>query len=139
MGKTKSRSYTITPGKSSDRRTHQQVGAFLFVVGGISMSMRQEAPEAQKQFYNSKEWQRCRATYIASVGGLCERCEAKGIIRPGKIVHHKEYITAQNVTDPVVLLNPDNLEYLCLECHNSEHFKSNKRYVIDEFGKVEIR
>lgn len=103
------------------------------------MSMRQDAPIEQKQFYNSKEWQRCRASYISSVGGLCERCSAKGIIRPGKIVHHKEYITSQNITNPVVLLNPDNLEYLCMDCHNAEHFKNIKRYVIDEFGRVDCR
>lgn len=103
------------------------------------MSMRQDAPEQQRAFYHSKEWLRCRESYIASVGGLCERCEAKGIIRPGKIVHHKEYITAQNVTDPVVLLNPNNLEFLCMDCHNTEHFKNDKRYVIDECGRVAVR
>lgn len=103
------------------------------------MSMRQDAPEAQKRFYKSRAWQNCRAEYIASVGGLCERCESKGIIRPGKIVHHKEYISLENITDPSVLLNPDNLELLCMDCHNAEHFKDRKRYSIDEFGRVVIR
>ena len=103
------------------------------------MSMRQEAPEAQKRFYKSKEWQRCRAAYISSVGGLCERCQHNGIIRPGKIVHHKDYISVENITDPSILLNPDNLEYLCMDCHNAEHFKNIKRYVIDEFGRVDCR
>ena len=100
------------------------------------MSMRQEAPEEQKRFYNSDAWQRCRSEYLSLVGGLCERCESKGIVRPARIVHHKEYISVQNITDPAVLLSFDNLEALCQDCHNAEHFKSNKRYQIDEFGRV---
>lgn len=103
------------------------------------MSMRQDAPEEQKRFYDSDIWKRCRSEYLSSVGGLCERCEAKGIIRPARIVHHKEYISAQNITDPAVLLSFDNLEALCQDCHNREHFKSNKRYRIDEFGRVTAR
>jgi len=63
----------------------------------------------------------------------------KGIIRPARVVHHKEYITAANVTDPKMLLAYDNLEALCQDCHNQEHFKSNKRYRVDEFGRVEVR
>ena len=103
------------------------------------MSMRQDAPEEQKRFYNSDAWERCRSEYLSLVGGLCERCESKGIVRPARIVHHKEYISAQNITDPAVLLSFDNLEALCQDCHNREHFKSNKRYQIDKFGRVTAR
>lgn len=114
----------------------QSAGAFVL---DEFMSMRAEAPEIQKAFYNSKAWQRCRSEYLSSVGGLCERCEKKGIIRPAKIVHHKEYIDVTNVTDPMILLSFDNLEALCMDCHNAEHFKSRRRYRIDEFGRVEAR
>ena len=103
------------------------------------MSMRAEAPEAQKAFYKSKEWQRCRSEYLSRVGGLCERCEAKGIIRPARIVHHKDYIDINNITDPSVLLSFDNLEALCQDCHNMEHHPSSRRYKIDEYGRVECR
>lgn len=72
---------------------------------------------ARRPFYDSAAWQRCRDGYIASVFGLCERCG-----RPGYIVHHKQPITDANVDDPEITLNWDNLEYLCLECHNREHF-----------------
>ena len=102
-------------------------------------SMRREAPEQQHAFYHSKAWLNCRAEYLSSVGGLCERCEAKGIIRPARFVHHKEYISLDNITDPSVLLSFDNLEALCFDCHNAEHFKSSKRYKVDEFGRVECR
>ena len=94
--------------------------------------------ERTKAFYKTKEWQKCRDGYIKSVKGLCERCLANGQIVPGYIVHHKKYVTPENMNDPSITLNWDNLEYLCLTCHNQEHFKSKKikRYQIDEFGKV---
>lgn len=102
------------------------------------MSLKSEAPEAQQAFYGSRVWKKCRTEYKKSVGGLCERCKAKGIIEPGYIVHHKQYINVQNITDPSVLLNHDNLELLCLNCHNQEHgiSKRKRRYMVDEFGKV---
>jgi len=103
------------------------------------MSMRKEAPKEQKAFYHSAAWQKCRREYIKSVGGLCERCLKKGVVRPGRIVHHKEYINTENIEDPSILLCFDNLEYLCQECHNAEHFDNNRRYFIDEFGRVIAR
>lgn len=91
-----------------------------------------------KSFYKTAAWLKCRAAYIKHVGGLCERCLARGLIVPGYIVHHKCYLTPENITDPSVTLNFDNLEYLCHECHNQEHFKEfqKKRYKIDSFGRV---
>lgn len=74
-----------------------------------------------KAFYKSRAWQDCRAAYIASVHGLCERCLSHGRYRPGKIVHHTCYLTPDNINDPAVSLNFDNLEYLCQDCHNAEH------------------
>ena len=91
-----------------------------------------------KSFYKTAAWLKCRAAYIKHVGGLCERCLARGLIVPGYIVHHKCYLTPENITDPSVTLNFDNLEYLCHECHNQEHFKEvqKKRYKFDDYGRV---
>lgn len=72
-------------------------------------------------FYRSKEWVKCRTGYIKRVFDLCERCKAKGILRKGKIVHHKVKLTAENINDPSITLNWDLLEYLCKSCHESEH------------------
>lgn len=74
---------------------------------------------ARRGFYNSTAWLKCRDGYIKSVFGLCERCG-----RPGYIVHHKQHITDENEDDPNVTLSWDNLEYLCLECHNREHYSA---------------
>ena len=92
------------------------------------------AQEWSKKFYNSSRWKKCRAGYIASVYGLCERCG-----EVGKIVHHVCYIDKSNVVDDEVLLSWDNLELLCQECHNKEHNKSSAiRYDVkfDESGNL---
>lgn len=79
------------------------------------------AKEYAKAFYRSKAWIKCRNSYIQLVGGLCERCSSKGKIVPGYIVHHKKHLSPNNINDPNVTLNYDNLEYLCLDCHNEHH------------------
>jgi len=77
-------------------------------------------------FYKSTKWEQCRLAYIASRiatdGGLCERCHRL----PGYIVHHKVYLTENNISDPLVSLNPDNLEYVCKPCHDDEHLDSHQ-------------
>lgn len=74
------------------------------------------AKEWAKAFYNSKEWDECRKAYIKLCHGLCERCNDVGYI-----VHHKEYLTPENINDPYITLSFDNLEYLCKKCHDKEH------------------
>lgn len=48
---------------------------------------------------------------------ICERCGNTAVI-----VHHKTYITPNNINDPNITLNWDNLEALCATCHQHEHF-----------------
>lgn len=76
------------------------------------------AREFAKKFYKSKAWKQCRQAYFASKHGLCERCSDAG-----KIVHHKVYINEFNINDADITLNADNLELLCQDCHNKEHFE----------------
>ena len=89
-----------------------------------------------KKFYKSKAWQKCRMSYLKSVGGLCERCLAKGLYVPAVIVHHKRHISKQNIGNPNITLSHNNLEALCRNCHSEEHQADGKRFVIDEFGRV---
>ena len=88
-------------------------------------------------FYKTQAWQDCRASYLKRQGGLCEVCLSKGIYTPAEIVHHKVHITAQNVNDPEVTLNHDNLQALCRECHGEVH--GGRRYKIDATGHVYSR
>ncbi|MGG4462619.1 HNH endonuclease [Micromonospora provocatoris] len=76
--------------------------------------------EYAKKFYNSRAWKKCRESYFKSKYGLCERCSG-----PGKIVHHKRYITPYNINNHEITLNHSNLELLCQTCHNKEH---NEKY-----------
>jgi 5-methylcytosine-specific restriction endonuclease McrA len=78
------------------------------------------AREFAKRFYRSSAWRKCRQSYFNTQHGLCERCE-----QPGLIVHHKIYISPDNINDVSVTLNHENLELLCQDCHNKEHFEKN--------------
>lgn len=97
-----------------------------------------------KGFYHSKEWEQCREAYIKYKGGLCERCYANGIITAGVIVHHKIYLTPDNITDPLIATDFDNLELLCVDCHNKEHHRGKyygkknnvKRFEVGENGEI---
>lgn len=85
-----------------------------------------------KSFYLSKAWRSTRSAYYRLCFGICERCGAAG-----DIVHHRIYLTPQNIHDPNITLNFANLELLCQECHNKEHSKRlSKRYSFDKNGKV---
>lgn len=52
---------------------------------------------------------------------MCERCSKKGLFNPGVELHHKIYLTPDNINDPYITLNWDNLELLCASCHSVEH------------------
>lgn len=71
-------------------------------------------------FYGSDAWRRTRAAYMEARNHICERCG-----RPARVVHHKVWLDESNIGDPSVSLNWDNLECLCQDCHNAEHFGSS--------------
>lgn len=74
------------------------------------------AKEYAISFYNSKQWIKCRNAFMRSKFYICERCEGAAYI-----VHHKNHITPENINDPDITLNWDNLQALCLNCHNAVH------------------
>lgn len=99
------------------------------------------AKEFAKVFYKSREWRRCRESYIAGRkaidGGMCEICHE----RLGYYVHHKVLLTPSNITDPMISLNHELLKYVCKPCHDREdgHFldrgsREPKRFVFDADG-----
>ena len=81
-------------------------------------------------FYSRKQWIECKNEYLKSVNHLCERCLKAGRIISADIVHHKVYMNENTVNDPALAYGFDNLEALCLDCHNKEHFGTaeEKRY-----------
>lgn len=89
----------------------------------------------QAEFYSSKQWQECRNAYLRSVGGLCEKCKAKGLIVPAEIVHHKIHLNSENLNDPSISLSFSNLQALCRLHHAEEHGKV-KRFDVLPDGTV---
>lgn len=66
---------------------------------------------------------------MAAIGERCEKCGAIGTE-----VHHIIHLTPENVTDPSISLNQDNLLLLCNECHNNIHsrFEGASNYSFDD-------
>ena len=95
--------------------------------------------EYAKAFYSSTAWKRTREAYSKSVGGLCESCLQKGQYKAGEIVHHKIHLTPDNINDPSISLNWENLILLCRSCHGEQHDKIIRRYKFDELGRVILK
>lgn len=70
-----------------------------------------------KRFYKSKQWRECRESYISKVFGICEHCGGSGYI-----CDHIIEINSDNINDPDITLNHDNLQFLCTPCHNKKTF-----------------
>ena len=73
--------------------------------------------ERHQQFYHSKEWQLLRAVKLTKAGYQCEKCKESGHTVMAVDVHHVKPISL----DWDKRLDMDNLECLCLACHNKAH------------------
>ncbi len=105
---------------------------------------------ASRKFYESKAWKRVRLNVCISQACLCSHCGRACYVdglsefipkekRLIGIVHHKEYINDSNVDDESITLNEDNLELLCIDCHNKEHKEekiTRKDLMFDENGQL---
>ncbi len=92
-----------------------------------------------ERFYKSIAWRRCRLAAFRRDAGLCVDCLKAGKITAAEEVHHIVELTPENITDPTVTLNMDNLVSLCRECHKARHGARPRRYTIDSFGRVNFR
>lgn len=68
-------------------------------------------------FHNSPKWRNKRAAILKRDQYRCVECRKYGRITEATIVHHikpyEEY--------PELAFDNDNLESLCLPCHNTKH------------------
>ena len=85
------------------------------------------------KFYRSDRWHDARRAVIRRANGRCEKCGAVGTE-----VHHIVHLTNDNVDDPKISINLDNLILLCKECHNKIHgrFEGNRIYEFDKDGNL---
>lgn len=97
--------------------------------------------EYARAFYKSQAWKNTRDAYARSRGWLCERCMRAGLPVPGEIVHHKIWLTPENINDTSVTLDWDNLELVCRQCHADEHEKkgTRKRWEVMPDGTIRAR
>ena len=103
-----------------------------------------------REIYQSKYWKQIRLSYALSKHCICERCGrpvyVDGITdylpkdrRLRYVVHHKTYISDDNITDDDIVYNTDNLELLCIDCHNTEHKaegSTKKGLMFDTMGNL---
>lgn len=69
------------------------------------------------RFYNSRDWRKLRLEALKRDRYECQRCRANGKYHKAENVHH-----IKEVKDfPALSLTLDNLESLCIRCHNDEH------------------
>ena len=101
------------------------------------------------EFYNTKGWKQNRKAYALSRNCICERCGrpvyVSGVnefLPKGKriryIVHHKVHLDDSNFSDPKIAYDWNNLELLCIDCHNREHYEQPTRddLVFDQDGNL---
>lgn len=77
------------------------------------------AQDWARAFYASGAWVRCRESFAAmrraKDGGVCQDCGRS----LGEIAHHWPVpLTPENIGDPAVALNHDNLRWVCKACHD---------------------
>ena len=92
------------------------------------MSSIDNRESAHKRGYN-RQWGKVRGVKL-SRDPFCERCLAKGRTVPAQMVHHKDRNSSNN--------SFDNLESVCLSCHNDEHrdelFGNDKKGFVSKKG-----
>ena len=109
------------------RLTHLLDGYRLLTCTCLSLHRKDYdmAKEWAKAFYASGPWQRVREYVLRRDRFMCQRCK-----RPADTVHHKVRLTPDNIHDPMISLNPDNLEAICDDCHKAEHDEERKKAFI---------
>ena len=94
---------------------------------------------SNNSFYRSKNWLRTRDYIANSRFYICEMC-GKSTGKHGYIVHHKIALTEENVNDPKIAFGEDNLQFLCIECHNKLHAEINaenkQKFIFDKDGNI---
>lgn len=81
--------------------------------------------ELRKKAYADVRWKKLRILHLQEEP-LCQRCLSKGKVNAGTLanplhVHHKKSPFRNGEVNWNIMLDPDNLETLCDECHAEEH------------------
>ena len=88
------------------------------------------------EFYTSRQWSEFRRQLILERGQVCEHC-GQPILNPyDLILHHKIFLTEENVNDYEISLNPLHIQIVHHRCHNEIHerFGSYTRHIYLVYG-----
>ena len=86
-----------------ERQKHETMGGTIYKFKSSGLNAARHTSQAYKAFVNA-------------AGGA-------ELPNPAKSCITKTALTPNNITDHSISLNPANLEYLCQECHNIEHYQ----------------
>lgn len=97
------------------------------------------AQDFSREIYNGRRWRKTAKAFAASKCYICERCHNRSFIGSGRkpryIVHHKTPLTPDNIHDESIVYGWDNLELLCIDCHNTIHDSHlDRECMFDEHG-----
>ena len=82
------------------------------------------AQDFSRGIYVSKEWRDLRFNLIIERGPVCQHC-SKVVTDTSKLIgHHKIALLPANINNLDVVLNKNNIDLICFNCHNAVH----KRY-----------
>ena len=86
------------------------------------MAAQREISEEVRAFYHSGQWHKVREVAMQREAYVCRLCG-----RAASVCHHIKEVSADNVNDPAITLNLDNLMCLCQACHNRIHGEERRR------------
>lgn len=103
------------------------------------MTTEYKTKEQKRKFYDSSDWKRLREEVKKRDNYECQECKRKGIVRIDTneysehakrkkiqlVVHHIKELEHH----PELALEIDNLETICVDCHNKEHGRVFERKI----------
>jgi len=115
-------------GKSNKQRHSHKWVSFLFEVITIT---QYKTREQKRKFYDSKEWKQLREFIKQRDNYECQECKRKGYVTVDtneyseRAKRKKIALVVDHIKPledyPELALDPDNLETLCVRCHNKKH------------------
>lgn len=94
-------------------------GVFLFGGNNLEIELVQQMISSGNlmKFYKSKQWLSLRLIALERDNNECQECKRNGKYHKAENVHHKKEVK----THPYLALDINNLECLCIRCHNEIH------------------
>ncbi|GAA0491235.1 HNH endonuclease [Salinibacillus aidingensis] len=83
-----------------------------------------QTKEQQMKFYKSKAWRQLRLFVLERDNYECQECKRNGYVKLADNDKHKSLDVdhiKELVDYPDLAMDPDNLETLCIKCHNRKH------------------